>query len=379
VKRILYLTFAEGPSGVQESQVVDACSYLASDLGHDVTLVAFLSLRDFVRQRARLRAAGQAPAIVVPMTPQLRTWRLNRPVLGALLRRLQPEVVIARGPFATALARPFRRDGWFSRLVFDARGAYEAELREYRLARHASVEEEVGALEREALEGSDAQLAVSEALVAWWRERHAGAARSAVVIPCTLHRKAVPPAPSAEGVAAARSRLGLDPESVVVAYAGSASGWQSLDLMDAALLPLFERDARLRLLLLAKEVPAGLALARRFPDRVTRAWLAPTEVAVALQAADHGWLVREPSVTNRVASPVKLAEYLAAGLRVLISPELGDATALVARHDAGLVVGGSGLPALDRVPLAEKQRLHGLALACFTKEAHAEAWRRLVG
>jgi len=72
---------------------------------------------------------------------------------------------------------------------------------------------------------------------------------------------------------------------------------------------------------------------------------------------------------------------------VLVSPRLGDASELVHRAGAGCVVGLDGRvvggrgerPALGPVPLEEKRRLHALALERFTKAAHAEAYRRLVG
>jgi glycosyltransferase involved in cell wall biosynthesis len=56
-----------------------------------------------------------------------------------------------------------------------------------------------------------------------------------------------------------------------------------------------------------------------------------------LAAGDLGLLLRDPHPVNRVASPVKFAEYLAAGLPVLVSPGVGDAAAIVERERVGFV------------------------------------------
>jgi len=85
---------------------------------------------------------------------------------------------------------------------------------------------------------------------------------------------------------------------------------------------------------------------------------------------------------TRRSKPVPLDEAFEWTLRCAStrrSPAVGDATAFVVRHEAGVVVDAAGSPALDPVALPERRRLHGLALACFTKEAHADAYGRLIG
>jgi hypothetical protein len=56
-----------------------------------------------------------------------------------------------------------------------------------------------------------------------------------------------------------------------------------------------------------------------------------------LSISDYGILIREYSVTNKVASPTKFAEYLNAGLKVIISPEIGDFSAMVDKYNLGYV------------------------------------------
>ena len=57
-----------------------------------------------------------------------------------------------------------------------------------------------------------------------------------------------------------------------------------------------------------------------------------------LCAADIGLLFRENTPTNNVASPTKFAEYVMAGLPIIISKAVGDFSAFVKKYKIGLVV-----------------------------------------
>jgi len=63
----------------------------------------------------------------------------------------------------------------------------------------------------------------------------------------------------------------------------------------------------------------------------------PSEINEIYNAADFGILFRDEILTNKVASPTKLAEYLLAGLPVLISREVGDYSELVSKYKFGVV------------------------------------------
>jgi hypothetical protein len=107
--------------------------------------------------------------------------------------------------------------------------------------------------------------------------------------------------------------------------------------------------------------------------------LAPDRVADHLAVCDYGLLLREPTITNRVASPTKFAEYLAAGLDVLISPGLGDLSDFVRRHGCGLVVDpGNGSLTLTPNTPERRRRNRQLARDHFEKSAHDAAYARLL-
>lgn len=61
-------------------------------------------------------------------------------------------------------------------------------------------------------------------------------------------------------------------------------------------------------------------------------------VASILAAADAGFLLREANEVNRVAMPVKVGEYLAGGVPLIVSRMSEELDKLVRAYDAGIVV-----------------------------------------
>jgi len=374
---MIYLTFNDAPSGIYSGQVIDVCRFIAEKLQRRVRLVAFISIRGFWANRAKIKKQ-YSDSIVLPMFPKARNWRRNGVTLG-LARLLTGErIIMARGPFAAALGLRLRQRGKIDHLIFDGRGAYVAELSEYQVIPDARVKAEIAGLEKAVVLGSDKRLAVSEALVNYWREQFGYAKEAHSVIPCTLNSGTRFAKPDAAAIEAGRKTLGFSADDIVIAYSGSAAGWQSLEQFGKLMLPLMEQEPRLKLLLLVKSLPADFLPAQRFPARVQQRWLEAEAVGEALQLCDHGWLLREQTVTNRVASPVKFAEYLAAGLKVLISENLGDSSAFVRKHEAGSVITNEQVPLPGTVSLEEKIRMQALAQNYFVKDSYLENYRSLL-
>lgn len=63
-----------------------------------------------------------------------------------------------------------------------------------------------------------------------------------------------------------------------------------------------------------------------------------SEVSSILCAADLGFLLRDDSVVNRVASPTKYAEYLMSGVPVILSERIGDYSNFSLEHSTGYVL-----------------------------------------
>lgn len=375
MSRILYLTYNDAPSGIYAGQVIDVCRFLADELMHEVQLTAFVSMRGFSANKEKITKTFPN-AVVLRQFPKARYWRMNRFLLKRAVRKFRPDTIIARGPFAAGLALDLKKSGLVKRVVFDGRGAYVAELQEYNVVPDERVKNEIENVERRAVIESDRRIAVSQALVDYWKDRFLYSGTAHEIIPCTLNSGHLAAAPSEDRVRATREKLGVKENEILIVYSGSAAGWQSLDGMDQ-LLPMLEQQPELRVLLLVPALPQQLELVKRFSDRIVQRWVNPAEVAELLGAADYGWLVREASVTNRVASPVKFAEYLFAGLPVLISPGLGDYSKLVEKDTTlGRVISGNIAPLSPR-RFSEKEALHRYALEHFTKAAYRAAYTHI--
>ncbi len=263
-----------------------------------------------------------------------------------------------------------RGRGLTKKVCFDGRGAYAAEWEEYRIIDDDALIAQFRPLENEAVNTSDFRIAVSEALVDHWRERYAYSASAHVVIPCTLGKDVEDAAP------ALAQRAG---DTVRLVYSGSTAGWQSFDRLKPLLTQLLDTQPNTQVLFLSKRDANNSALEAAYPGRVAVKWLDHAQVAAALAECDHGIMVRERTITNRVASPTKFAEYLSSGLRVITNEGLGDLSALVRTHDLGLVVEeGKPLPELKPVTPAERERLRAFALQHFTKQAHDASYRQVL-
>ncbi len=371
---ILYVTYNDQPSGVYWSQVTDVVAYLNSIGDERVRLVAMVSMRGYFRSLRTIREHSPG-AWVVPMVPRVQNWRINWLWLGAIAFFTRPRGIIARGIFANAIALRLRGKKLVERVCFDGRGAYGVEWQEYRIIDDDDLIAQCQQLEADAVHRSDFRLAVSEALVAHWRERYGYDRNDHVVIPCTLgsDRKE-----KANDPAAFRRSLGWDPSDLVLVYSGGTGGWQSLDLLAKVLDGILFRDPSTRVLFLSGRDSYIDHLATHYPGRVVQRWIPHEEVHAALAACDVGLLVRSRSVTNEVASPTKFAEYLNAGLPVLISPHIGDLGEFVRRYKAGWVHEEHVVPAIERPSEKERVRLKELSKEMFTKKAYQQEYRTIL-
>jgi len=375
---VVYLTYNDQPSGVYGSQVCDVVEYLSAHGSEKVQLVAFVSLRGFGASRRKIKALSPS-ACVVPMFPRMKNWRVNTISLWFILLWMRPRVVMARGVFATKLALRARKMLKKFKLVFDARGAYYAEFSEYQLSDSIEMIETVKRLEDEVLRQSDAQLAVSNALVNYWKTQYnLDLSATAEIIPCTLSHAAQHALQPASSRQESRRALNVTDDEVLLVYSGSAAGWQSFTGLFDWLLQLMRAKPRVKLLLMTPvDTLANTPLAE-MAERVILRWVSPQEVSQYLNMGDYGLLLREDSVTNQVASPTKFAEYLAAGLHVLISPDLGDFPGFVEKHQCGMVIQPGSFPEFNVATPEEMARMNTLALAHFSKSGYLQAYARLL-
>jgi glycosyltransferase involved in cell wall biosynthesis len=138
-----------------------------------------------------------------------------------------------------------------------------------------------------------------------------------------------------------RESLGFAEKDVVLVYSGSVSSYQLIPEM-LGLWAALQDVQGIRFLLLTSSHPGDASLgsvgvAESSVPLVHKS-LEREQVPAYLAAADVGFLLRRNDDINRVAFPIKFAEYLAAGLAVVTSPALRDVRRIVMDHDIGLLV-----------------------------------------
>ena len=364
--------------------------------------------------RGRIGAAGVSHRVVTAAPSRLQSaWSDDRAVAAALKSssRRGPVVLHCRGPLAAGVGIEVRRRLPNVRVLFDARGLDAAEVRhrfetttrEAELPKSSSQHEaaiaaaieRAEALERRVTRQADAIAAVTHVLLGELEQRFTIGTSKRLVVPCCTDVARF--AAAAGQRAAARKELGLSENDRVLCYAGSMVWYQRPEwlLRLAAEATRQRPDVRLLVLSQSPHVVREMAEKAEVPlDRVLSRSVSPAEVPRWLAAADAGLLLRDRSVINAVASPVKFAEYLAAGLPVVVSPRVGDASQLVAETGCGVVLDPEALDGDFRAAVANllhdllpssptgktidrRERCRSLAASHFAWPPHLERLRHL--
>lgn len=369
---MIYLTYNDQPSGIYNSQVIDVVNYLNSiQTKENVRLVALISIRSFFKNR-KLIKQRISKSTVLPMVPKPGLWRLNYFILSLFI---SDKRVMARGPFAASLALRLRKAGKVNEVIFDARGAYKAELNEYDVVQNETIKKEIAGIEKDVVLNSDFRLAVSGALVDYWKKEFNYNSNQHIVVPCTLSNDFVFDFPSVAKLNELRKEIGFTGDDIVIVYSGSSAGWQSFSLVEKMLSAVFENNSNLKLLWLTNHINENSSFVKQFKSRIRTAWVKPNEVKNYLLAGDYGLLYREDSVTNQVASPVKFAEYLSCGLNVMISEGLGDFSEFVKQNNCGSIGLGSSV---SNISYEAKLQNHKLAMRHLKKESYRTEYLKLL-
>ena len=340
-----YVTWGEWGPGAFRTQVVDLVQLLREEA--EVTLAALLS----AQSRRRLHPDSGAVFLDGPLAGRwpLGLFHLSSRGLTRLVRSTSPPVLHARGPLAAIAAR---RAGRSIPLIHDYRGLdaleIEAESGASRFTRR------LARLEREACLEADVVSVVTEPMQRIVLEDYGVDPERVHVNRCAADVSSF--AHDADARAAARARLGV--EGPVVAYVGSAADWQEPELcVQTASRLVREDDATF--LVLSQHAERFVELCDRHGIPESRRVIAAVpgdELKTLLCVADVGLLPRRPSPGNVVASPIKYAEYLSAGVPVVSVEGAGAFTSEIAELRLGALASG---PDPDALADAARRVLHG--------------------
>ncbi len=374
---MIYLTYNDPPSGVFSSQVNDVCNFLNEKLDAEIRLVAIISVRGFSANRKKIR--NEVPgAIVLPALPKANYWKFSYFTFAMVCLFTGEKSIIARNVIATRIALFAKNIGIVKKVCMDGRGAIAAEWNEYDVVADEHMRKSISSWEKKAVLGSDYRIAVSEKLSSWWKTEYGYPGNRHVIIPCTLHTAFRLEHPSENQIATLREKSGFKPDDIILVYSGSASGWQSFGVLEKILTVLLTRNKNVKLVFLSQKDSAIDTMIQKYPGQVSQQWLDHRKVPAFLMQCDYGILYREDTVTNRVAAPTKFAEYLSAGLPVIISAHIGDYSDFVAAHHCGIVINDGIHSEVRKTTLAKRIEMIGLADEYYTKKALQPVYLKLL-
>lgn len=351
----IFVSLSGVDGGVFESQVMELGESFRS-MGVEFRYLLFEGLRTGVRSGARLKQqlADLSRRFDARLELRYLPGPLSRPGLrlaAHYLARAAQSVasgrvlVQARGaPAACAALEAKRRVGAIA-VVYDARSDEAAEARleagtattragRSRWERRAN---RLEVLQQHAAAGADHVLAVSKPL----RDRlctlaEISTARVSVVPCCVNPTRFVRPLSTRQST---RRRLHLEDRFVFV-YSGSLQLWQIPDRIAALMTSVQAQLPAAHLLVLTRD----RTTASRFFGNLLKQDSATIQdcpfetVGDYLAAADAALLLRENDAVNRVACPVKFAEYQVSGLPVIATPGIGDVSDYVLQTGHGLLI-----------------------------------------
>ena len=329
---IFYITYNDAPSGIYSSQVIDVVKFFNDQLKTRAKLISFISIRGFLVNRKKIKQ--QLPsAIVLPMYPKVINWKKNKFLLQLLNFVYNPKIIIGRSVLATNIALSLQHKN--KKIIYDGRGAIKAEWTEYNVISDKSLLSQIDELEKNAVIKSDFRISVSNKLVDYWKKEFHYTQENHVIITCTINNQFEKTDFNENTISQIRLEFDFQKKDTVFVYSGSVAGWQSFELLSDFITPILLKSTENKLLFLSHSDENISKLKSQFPKQVYNKHLPVNEVPKYLVACNYGLLIREQSVTNQVASPVKFAEYLACDLPVIISENLGDYSDFIIEHNCG--------------------------------------------
>lgn len=356
---MLYITLLDQfHPGIYKSQVVDVCEHLNKSLHKKITLIAFLSIREIKIAKPKIKAI-YSNSIVLPAFPGLKNFEYTAFFLAIYCFFKRPKVIISRNAFATTIALKVKKWKLIDTVIYDARSALNAEIKEYDVFPVDYLRKHIFDFEKNATNFSDFRISVSQKLVDYWREHYNYQSDKHVVINCTLHSSYSNFEINENAIQLKRTKLGFKKEDIILIYSGSTSPWQSFQLMYKSFKPFLEFNNNVKFIFLSKKTSEIDNLINEFPGQIYNYYVSENELLSYLQIGDYGVMIREQSNTNKVAAPVKFPEYLLAGLNVIISENLGDYTEFVKAHNCGLIFSES----MKLLNTTYKEKLNNYLLA----------------
>ncbi|MCE9644893.1 MAG: glycosyltransferase [Chloroflexi bacterium] len=306
--------------------------------------------------KARLEKESGAKVYYVPALPftrivlidWLNNWYCGL-VIFLLCRWFDIKVVYGHGTKASNLAvfaKKFRKK---IKVLADIQGAIAEEDMYYRGIDTADMfSRRIEQNEAITFANADRLLFVSRAMQVHYEKKYKIAIRNCAVIPCATRKIFTFHAQLRDQL---RREYGLM-DKLVFCYIGSIESYQMPKQMCELFKKITERFPSAFFLVLSHQASVfkNYLRAAAISDEAYKVLTVEHEKVVELlQIADIGFLLRDNSIVNRVASPTKFAEYVSCGLPVLTTDFVGDFSKMVKEHDLGHIIDLADLSVNERL------------------------------
>ena len=359
---IYFITYSEKFNGIYSSQVIDVCKKIQELSNKKVILISLVSLRFFKKERLLIKEQYKN-SFVIPMFPKIKFWKFNILSLVPIFLFTKNNILISRNAISTNLGFTLRKLGLIRKVVFDARAAEYEQFKEYKILDDKSFIENFFYLEKKAVLNSDFRIVVSNKLLSFWSKKYNYFGKEYLKIPSTLNSIHI-----SNSEIISRQILGFKKNDIIFVYSGSSSKWQSFSKMIKFVEFFLIKDSKYKLLILSEKTDVIKELLLKYPNQISVNWFKPKNVLPVLKICDYGLIIRENSLTNYVASPVKFAEYLYSGLKIIISSNIGDYSKFVQDNDCGYLDSHCNFD-LKKVTLKEREINIEIAKFNFNKDS----------
>ena len=359
--RVCYLTYGEPIfSQLLQTQAIRLLQLLSRKGAVTIEWVAFISLVDLLFQREKMRriqAEVSQAGITLTLIPLPilysryflpRAWLLPWLLfLGKLSlsthfwRHEQPDLLHARGYMATLLAVVSRKHRNDFRILFDPRSLFpEENVTAGNWTVHSIDFALWKRLEVYMLKRVDTVVGVSAGFRQLLRDLLPSTLLSFAVVPCTVDAQNYDQVPVERDNVL--KEFGMPFDSVVMVYAGSIGRWNSPKTIARYFYYAWRADSRCRLLVITNgrfdHLERELFKYKLPVDTCCIVHVASSQVARYLKVCDVGLQVMEPALDSPTRLGVKFAEYMAAGLPVIVNRYAGAAKDQVEMNGVGVVV-----------------------------------------
>lgn len=191
---------------------------------------------------------------------------------------------------------------------------------------------------RRAMKACDKFTTMSHSFAKWNKEKYG---KNAIVFPCCVTERFFEPINDVEKDKR-RVSLGFSSDDKVVAWCGGVFLWQRLDDVVCLLRDMSKADPKVKALFIVREKEDMDHLCRKhgYDSSMYRIIsLNPTDVPSYLQACDIGIdCLLQDDFKCSICCPVKIGEYLASGLPVLATSNMGDVPMRLSNSGAGAIL-----------------------------------------